>query len=188
MEEAEIGPRVRQDVLERCRREVEPEWKRRVRAVLLPMLQKRWGVQTGEGFQWGAPLRLCGGGTIGHYSYIGGGFSAHGPLLIGDLVMVAADVQVVGQDHLTDQVGLPTRLAFPPGPRPVTVIESDVWIGRRAMIIEGIRIGRGAVVAAGAVVTRSVEPYSVVGGVPARPIRMRFDPHQIRIHEHQLYD
>lgn len=54
------------------------------------------------------------------------------------------------------------------------VIGNDVWIGNRAVILRGVTIGDGAVVAQGAVVTKDVEPYMIVGGVPARPIRKRF--------------
>ena len=54
------------------------------------------------------------------------------------------------------------------------VIGNDVWIGNRAVILRGVTIGDGAVVGAGAVVTRDVEPYTIVGGVPARTIRKRF--------------
>lgn len=56
-----------------------------------------------------------------------------------------------------------------------TVIGHDVWIGTNAVILQGVTIGHGAVVAANAVVTKDVEPYSIVGGVPAREIRKRFD-------------
>jgi acetyltransferase-like isoleucine patch superfamily enzyme len=51
------------------------------------------------------------------------------------------------------------------------VIEDDVWLGAGAIITDGIHVGKGAIVAAGAVVTKDVAPYSVVAGVPARPIR-----------------
>lgn len=60
-----------------------------------------------------------------------------------------------------------------------TVVGNDVWIGSRAMILGGITIGDGAVVAAGAVVTKDVPPYAIVGGVPARIIRYRFTPEMI---------
>lgn len=61
---------------------------------------------------------------------------------------------------------------------PIT-IGNDVWIGARAIILDGVTIGDGAIVGAGAVVARDVPPYAVVGGVPARIIRYRFDPDEI---------
>jgi acetyltransferase-like isoleucine patch superfamily enzyme len=54
-------------------------------------------------------------------------------------------------------------------------IGHDVWIGERALIVDGIIIGTGAIIAAGAVVTKNVEPYSIVGGIPAKHIKYRFD-------------
>ncbi len=56
-----------------------------------------------------------------------------------------------------------------------TVVGNDVWFGYRATVLPGVRIGDGAIVAAGAVVTADVPPYTIVGGNPARPIRARFD-------------
>jgi galactoside O-acetyltransferase len=55
------------------------------------------------------------------------------------------------------------------------VIEDDVWIGSNAVILRNVRLGHGCVVAAGAVVTKDVDPFSVVGGVPARKISERID-------------
>lgn len=54
------------------------------------------------------------------------------------------------------------------------VVDHDVWLGQRAMILSGVNIGQGAVVAAGAVVTSDVPPYAIVGGVPAKIIKYRF--------------
>ena len=59
------------------------------------------------------------------------------------------------------------------------VIGSDAWIGYEAVILSGVRIGDGAIVAARAVVAGDVEPYTIVGGVPAKPIRKRFTPETI---------
>ena len=59
------------------------------------------------------------------------------------------------------------------------VIGNDVWIGENVTIISGIKIGDGAMIAAGAVVTKDVEPYTIVGGVPAKLIRKRFDDSNI---------
>ncbi len=60
------------------------------------------------------------------------------------------------------------------------VIEDDVWIGARATILGGVTIGRGAIVAAGAVVTKSVPPFTIVAGVPAKPLKIRFDEATIK--------
>lgn len=59
------------------------------------------------------------------------------------------------------------------------IVDDDVWIGQRATIMSGVHIGQGAVVAAGAVVTKDVPPYAIVGGVPARVIKYRFEPEMI---------
>lgn len=63
----------------------------------------------------------------------------------------------------------------------LTTVGNDVWIGARAMIMGGVNIGDGAVIAAGAIVTKDVPPYAIVGGVPAKIIRYRFDPETIKM-------
>ncbi len=60
-----------------------------------------------------------------------------------------------------------------------TIIESDVWVGSNVTILGGVTVGLGAIIAAGAVVTKNVEPYSIVGGVPAKHINFRFDQETI---------
>lgn len=71
----------------------------------------------------------------------------------------------------------------------MTRIGHDVWIGARAYIAQGVTLGDGCVVAAGAVVTRDVEPYAIVGGVPARVLRMRFSEELVkRLREVRWWD
>ncbi|MBB6469600.1 acetyltransferase-like isoleucine patch superfamily enzyme [Aminobacter lissarensis] len=62
-----------------------------------------------------------------------------------------------------------------------TVVGHDVWIGYRAMIMPGVSIGNGAVVAAGSVVTKDIPPYAIVAGNPAKLVRMRFDPDTVSV-------
>lgn len=62
-----------------------------------------------------------------------------------------------------------------------TIIGHDVWIGERAILMDGISVGTGAVIAAGAVVTKDVAPYSIVGGVPARHLKFRFEMEEILV-------
>ncbi len=67
------------------------------------------------------------------------------------------------------------------------VIQSDVWIGMNVVILKGVEIGRGATVSAGAVVAKSIPPYCICGGVPAKVIKFYWDVEQIMAHESVLY-
>ncbi|GAA4171109.1 DapH/DapD/GlmU-related protein [Phytohabitans flavus] len=103
---------------------------------------------------------------IGPYAYLGG----NGGLEIGQDVMISGHTMIVAANHRFDPGG--------PGPymtqgetRRGIRIHDNVWIAAQAVILDGVEVGRGAVVAAGAVVTRDVAPYTLVGGCPARPLR-----------------
>ena len=67
-------------------------------------------------------------------------------------------------------------------------MENDVWIGCNVTILSGVTIGRGAIVAAGAVVTKDIPPYAIAGGVPAKVIKFKWSVEQILKHEAQLYE
>jgi acetyltransferase-like isoleucine patch superfamily enzyme len=109
-------------------------------------------------------------------------------IVIGSKVMLAPQVAIITGDHNIGTVG---RAMFDVENKAAeddldVVVEDDVWIGFRATILKGVTIGRGAVVAAGAVVAETVPPYAIVGGVPARVLKMRFTPEQIEEHERLL--
>jgi acetyltransferase-like isoleucine patch superfamily enzyme len=89
-----------------------------------------------------------------------------GGLVIGEDVSISPDVTILTAAHRVDDP------AFAVENRPV-VIEDHVWVGLRATILPGVTVGRGAVIAAGAVVARDVPPFAVVGGVPAKQIGTR---------------
>jgi acetyltransferase-like isoleucine patch superfamily enzyme len=67
------------------------------------------------------------------------------------------------------------------------LIEEDVWVGTGAIILKGVTVGRGSIIAAGSVVTKDVLPYSIVGGVPSKLIKFRWDVSTIKDHELLLY-
>ena len=67
------------------------------------------------------------------------------------------------------------------------IVESDVWIGCNVTLLAGVTIGRGCTIAAGAVVTKSMPPYCVVAGVPAKPIKFKWTINEIMEHERVLY-
>lgn len=178
--------RASEEIISRCRSEIEGWRKKLARKFLVPLLRRKYQLaELGEGFHWqrGKEIIIQPGSKVGRYAYIGGGFEAHGPVVIGDLCMLAAGCKIVGADHDHGQIGNPTRLAFPENVRPVTKFGLDVWLGQRVTIIEGMTIGRGAVVGSGSMVTKDVEPYAIVAGVPARFIKSRFTPDQIAEHE-----
>lgn len=112
-----------------------------------------------------AGIRIGRNCIIGEYSIIRG----QGGVLIGDNVIIAPHVQIMAVDHVFDD---PTRPILAQGLQALGIeIADDAWIGAGAIILDGVRVGRGAVVGAGAVVTRDVPPHSVVAGVPARLLR-----------------
>lgn len=179
--------RVRREIIELCRAAIEPGWKRGLRKLLHGYNVRRHRLhEAGEGVHFGANS-LVRGARLGHFASFGPSAEFNGPVVIGDLTMLSSSVQVIGNDHVHDDPTRPMRVAFPDRARAVTVIEADCWIGSRVTIMEGVRIGRGSVIAAGAVVTKSVPPYSIVAGVPGRVIRPRFDEETARRHDRLLY-
>ncbi len=93
-------------------------------------------------------------------------------VLIADNVMIGPEVIVVGKLHHTNSLDVP-MIDQGDYEKAHTVIQEDVWIGARVVILPGVVIGTGSIVGAGAVVTRDVSPRTVVGGVPAKVIGHR---------------
>lgn len=91
---------------------------------------------------------------------------------IGEDVMMGPNVTILTHNHRFDSISIPMRLQGFEEYKPVT-IEDDVWVGQQVIILPGTHIGRGSIIGAGSVVTKDVEPYSIVGGNPAKLIRMR---------------
>lgn len=111
-------------------------------------------------------------------------------LKIGNKVIFGPKPTIITGDHRIDIIGkhiidVGDDEKLPGQDAPVT-IEDGCWIGANVTILKGVTIGRGSVIAAGAVVTKSCEPYSIIGGVPAKLIKMRFTPEQIIEHERKL--
>lgn len=97
----------------------------------------------------------------------------------GNYVLCGPDVMFTGDDHNFERLGTPIIFSGRPSLRP-TRIGNDVWIGARAIVMAGTTIGSGAIVAAGAIVTRDVAPFAIVAGVPAKQIGYRFDDGETR--------
>jgi acetyltransferase-like isoleucine patch superfamily enzyme len=91
---------------------------------------------------------------------------------IGNCVMIAPDVILLSLVHHFSSTAIP-MIRQERQKHVDPVIENDVWIGTRAIILPGIRIAQGCIIGAGAVVTRDTQPYGIYGGVPARLIRKR---------------
>lgn len=92
--------------------------------------------------------------------------------IIGNYVMIAPNCVLLDRMHSFENLDIPMALQGGTGKIP-PVLHDDVWLGQNVIVMPGIEIGKGAIVAAGSVVTKNVEPYSIVGGVPARLIRKR---------------
>ncbi|MBS0028553.1 CatB-related O-acetyltransferase [Chitinophaga sp. 2R12] len=110
--------------------------------------------------------------TLGNYSAIGVNAWIKGKVTIGNYVLMGPNVTILTQNHIFSRTDTPIYYQGATPEMPV-IIEDDVWIGQNVIILPGLRICQGAIVAAGAVVTKDVPPYMIVGGNPARIIKKR---------------
>ncbi len=123
---------------------------------------------------------------IGDNVGIGAHSTIHTDVRIGSHVLIAAHTALIARDaHSLSVVGT-TMFDSQRGDKYSIIIEDDVWIGFGAIILSGVRIGRGSVIAAGSIVTKDVPPYSIVASPPSRIIRKRFSEEEIQEHERIL--
>ncbi|MCY2930937.1 MAG: acyltransferase [Planctomycetota bacterium] len=144
-----------------------PGWIRRLLCrPLFRHMGRKVCIERGAGFGGGRQL------SIGDHSGLGTRLQCGGEITIGNDVMMGADIVILTSGHRSSDLAIPMRIQGDLPPKPV-VIEDDVWIGTRVIILPGVTIHRGAIIAAGAVVSRDVPAYAVVGGVPARVLKYR---------------
>jgi acetyltransferase-like isoleucine patch superfamily enzyme len=124
--------------------------------------------------------------SLGNYVGIGHYCLFQADTTIGNYVLIASHVGFLNSDdHRFDIVGK-TIWNSDRGDKYEIVIEDDVWIGHGAIILAPVRIGRGSIIAAGSVVNKDVPRYTIVGGVPAKMLKMRFTIEEIKEHERLL--
>lgn len=119
------------------------------------------------GGEAGVGLKVGNNSSIGPYSYIG----CSGYIEIGDNVMMSPRVSIYSENHNFSETDRP--MIEQGVTRSFVIIEDDCWIAANAVILAGVTVGKGSVIAAGSIVTKDVPPYSIVGGNPARMIKSR---------------
>jgi acetyltransferase-like isoleucine patch superfamily enzyme len=131
-------------------------------------------LSVGERSTIAAGCVLRGEVSIGAHTSLNAGASTIGRVTIGSGVRIATGAVLVGENHRFDDPDVPIALQGLSSEG--VVVEDDVWIGANVTVVDGVLIGAHSVIGAGAVVTRDVPAWSVVGGVPARVLRTRQHP------------
>lgn len=116
---------------------------------------------------FGGFIRIGKESGVNHYTVLYG----HGGLTIGEYVRFAAHCLVIPANHSAARRDVP--IYSQPLTKKGIVIADDVWVGAHSVILDGVSIGGGSVIAAGSVVTKTIEPLTIAAGVPAKPIRTR---------------
>ena len=112
--------------------------------------------------------------VAGPYVFLGRHCDIAPLVTIGKYTMLASNVAIVGDDHNWREPGVPMQFSGRPTQH-ATTIGADAWLGHGVIVMRGVTIGDGSIVAAGAVVTKSVPAYEVWAGTPANKLRDRFD-------------
>lgn len=133
---------------------------------------KNVNIENNAYFGIGNSIEIGSNSGIGKNAYIsniGGG----GEVIIGNNVMMAPDVVILTKSHEYGDIKIPMNMQK--SYSSTVIIEDDVWIGIRTIILPGVKIGKGSIIGAGAVLTKDIPPYSIAGGVPAKIIKSRLN-------------
>lgn len=146
----------------------------------------RWRkYRIGKDFHAGKGVSLWAkkGIAIGDYCYLGAGTKIACDVKFGNYVFTANNVSFVGRyDHHYQEIGKPILFSQRivdkdynwKGLNQITIVEDDVWFGFGCIIMSGVTIGKGSIIAAGSIVTHDIDSYSIYGGIPAKKIADRF--------------
>lgn len=133
---------------------------------------KHYIKNSGGGITIGRRCRIHKNTSLGSNSGVGRDCEINNGVIIGNNVMMGPEVLIYTQNHLISDPDVPMRTQGMAQIRPV-IIEDDVWIGARVCILPGVTIGKGSVIGACAVVSKSIPPYSVAVGNPAKVVKTR---------------
>ena len=155
--------------------------------ILLRRLKRRWMIMR-YGIKGVSSTAMLSQGSafskdlqVGDFAYIGPGCIIEQGVTIGKFTMLANNVMIVGGDHDFHNPELPIIFSGREERRE-THIGVDCWLGAGSIVMAGVTIGDGAIVAAGSIVTKDVPPFTIYGGCPAKLIKNRFTEDEVKIY------
>lgn len=157
--------------------------------IVMPILKKQFA-KCGRNVNIGmnSDITYC-NTYIGDNSSIGGGalfLSTRAKIIIESNVMIGPHVTIISGNHRTDIIGR-NMIDIKDNEKKIDddkdiIIKNDVWIGAKSIILKGVTIGEGSIIAAGSIVTKNVDSYSIYAGVPAKKIKNRFSKEELIEH------